>query len=494
MASSSSQTFKRPGGDITTLLDLTNRDMQDNSFFPLTAKSSWFTRSPDRRFTPFVPVLQDFQYRGPGAFGQRFTFDIASQTSGDLLVGALLELELTSWLDPTTILNLQGERYQYVDPKNAWYYANAIGQSIIQQVELEVDGVTIEQTDGDFTTVFSSLYPELNTQFGVGADHMGIYSAEQIASWPQYRPYPTENGYLHCVLPLFFQRMRLKEGFPLLACREGTVKIHVTLRPFVEVIRQQRGFRSTCDATPLNTEIAFYNKTVPFKDIVTVKTFETEPQLQNIRLLTYGAMLDGNVRTSMLRQPFEIMHRVVQTFFFDEPLKYVLAKSTNEDTIRVQLPLEANHPIEEIIWFIRRKDVRNNNEWTNYSSVLNAQIDPIFNPRCSMLISAKIQANGIDLIEAEEQYFRQQIARHHRGGIVAYNNFIYGYPIARSPGEAHQPSGTINASRLQSLRLTLDVRPPQTEIGAASWEVKVFCVALNWLRFQNGICNKMFTD
>ncbi len=491
---SSQQTFKRPGGDITTLLDLTSRDMQDNSYFPLTARTSWFARSADRRFTPFVPVAQDFQYRGPAAFGQRFTFDITSQTCGDLLLGAVLELQLSSWLDMTTILKLQGQQFEYVTPQNAWYYANALGQILIQEAELEIDGVTIERVDGDFSAIFASLYPDLNTQFGPGADHLGVFNVDQLASWPQYRPYPTENGYIHCVLPLFFQRMRLKEGFPLLACREGTVRINITLRPFTEVLRQQRGFRESCDATPINIPIQFYDKTVPFPQIVTVQTQEAEPMLQNVRLLTYGAMLDGSVRTSMLRQPFEIMHRVVQTFYFSEPLKYVVAKTTNEDVIRVQLPLEANHPIEEIVWFIRRKDVNKNNEWTNFSSVLNAQVNTTFNPRQSMLLSAKIQANGIDLIEAEEQYFRQQIARHHRGGIVAYNNFIYGYPIAKSPGDTHQPSGTINASRLQSLRLTLDVRPPQTDTGAASWEVKVFCMSLNWLRFQNGIANKMFTD
>jgi hypothetical protein len=491
---SSQQSFKRPGGDITTLLDLTNRDMQDNSYFPLTAKSSWFARSADRRVTPFVPVAQDFQYRGPAGFGQRFTFDITSQSCGDLLVGAVLEFQLTSWLDPTTILNLQGQRYEYVDPQQAWYYANSIGQILIQEVELEIDGVIIERVDGDFSATFASLYPDLNTQFGPGADHLGVFSVDQLAIWPQYRPYPTENGYIHCIFPLFFQRMRLREGFPLLACREGTVRINITLRPFTEVVRQQRGFRDRCDSTPLNIPIEFFNKTLPFTQIDTVQTFATEPMLQNVRLLTYGAMLDGSVRTGMLRQPFEIMHRVVQTFFFDEPLKYVVAKSTNDDVIRVQLPLEANHPIEEIVWFIRRKDVRNNNEWTNFSSVLNYQVNPTFNPRQSMLISAKVQANGIDLIDAEGEYFRQQIARHHRGGIVAYNNFIYGYPIAKTPGDIHQPSGTINASRLQSLRLTLDVRPPQTGIGAASWEVKVFCMSLNWLRFQNGLANKMFTD
>jgi hypothetical protein len=487
---SSQQTFKRPGGDITTLLDLTNRDMQDNSYFPLTTNISWFARSPDRRLTPFVPVIQDFQYRGPGAFGQRFTFDVTSQSCGDLLMGAVLELQLTSWLDATTILKLQGQCYEYVDPQSAWYYANSLGQILIQEAELEIDGVTIERIDGDLTAVFSSLYPELNTQFGIGPDHMGVYSLSQIASWPQYRPYPTENGYIHCILPFFFQRMRLKEGFPLLACREGTVRIHVTLRPFEEVIRQQRGFRDSCDATPINIPIEFYNKMVPFRQIETVQTQESDPQLQNIRLITLGAMLDGNVRTGMLRQPFDIMNRIVQTFYFEEPLKYVVAKTTSEDSIRIQLPLEANHPIEEIVWFIRRKDVSNNNEWTNFSSVLNYAVNPTFTPRDSMMLHAKVQANGIDLIDAEAQYFRQQIARHHRGGIVAYNNFIYGYPIARTPGDVHQPSGTINASRLQSLRLTLDVRPP----GTAAWEVKVFCMSLNWLRFQNGICNRMFTD
>ena len=66
----------------------------------------------------------------------------------------------------------------------------------------------------------------------------------------------------------------------------------------------------------------------------------------------------------MLRQPFEILHRGLQTFPFSEPLKYT-ANKTTADTITIQLPLEANHPMEEILWFLRRKAaVINNNEWT----------------------------------------------------------------------------------------------------------------------------------
>jgi hypothetical protein len=491
----SSQTFKRPTGDITTLLDLTDRDSQDNAFFPLQAKQSWFARSPDRRFTPYVPVLQDFQYRGPAGFGQRFTFDIASQTCGDLLLGAVLQLQLSSWFDPTTVLNLQSQKYQYQTPSEAWYYTNAMGQILLQKVELEIDGTTIETVDGDLATAFSVLYPDLNTQVGPGVDHLGVANLQQILNWPQYRVFPTESGFLHCLLPLFFQRTRMKEGLPLVACREGTVRIHVTLRPFTEVLRQARGFRDSCDATPINKQINLLNKTVPFTQVLPIQTQEAEPMLQNVRLVTWGAMIDGAVRSKMIREPFEIMHRVIQTFYFEEPLKYVIAKPNQEDIIRIQLPLEANHPIEEILWFVRRKDVDNNNEWTNWSNVLNKDYNATFNPREGMMTYGIIQANGIPIVEAEEQFYRQLIARHHRGGIIAYNQFLYGYPFAKWPGDVHQPTGSINASRLQNLRLTLDVRPPRDADGTAvAWEVKVFCVNLNWLRFQNGIANRLFTD
>jgi hypothetical protein len=194
----------------------------------------------------------------------------------------------------------------------------------------------------------------------------------------------------------------------------------------------------------------------------------------------------------MLYEPFEQLYREVSTFDFDEPMKYAVGKATAADTIRIQLPLEANHPLEEIIWFVRRKDVALNNNWTNYSAFLETEWPALGSTvqRNPLLTYAAIQMNGQTLVEAEEQYFRQRIAEAHRGGIVANNAFVYGYPFARTPGE-HQPSGSANASRLNSLRLTLEVQPPA---GGGLWEVKVFCIALNWFRFENGLANTLFED
>jgi Large eukaryotic DNA virus major capsid protein/Major capsid protein N-terminus len=482
---------KPPSGQITTLLDLTPRDIQDNAYFPLKTDTSWFSRDSDRRTTPFVPILQEFQLRGPAEFGQRFTFDIASQTSGDLLLGASLQLQLTSWFDITTVLNLQSGNYTYSNAQTAWQYANALGAILIQSAELEVDGDTIEQIDGDFTYV-CQLFTDANMQFGLASDHIASTHIPNLLTWPSYRVFPTEDGYIHCILPFFFQRgfSQLKESLPLISCREGTVRINITLRPFNEVIRQVRGYRDSCTSTPLNQIINILKVSPPFNKVIPTQTSITAPLLENVRLLTMGAILDGNVRTAMLRQPYEILHREVQIFPFEEPLKYVITKSSSSSIIRVQLPIEANHPIEELIWFIRRKDVANNNEWTNYSSVIESSYDPIFSPPQSLLISAAIQANGITLVEAEEQYFRTMIAKHHKSGQTSASSFIYGYPFGRTLGD-HQPSGTMNASRLQNLRLVLDIRPPT---GGVAWEVKVFSINLNWLRFQNGILNKVFTD
>ncbi len=481
--------FNRPAGDITTLLDLVSRDRQDNDFYPLNTNETWFTRDPDRRLVPTVPLLADFPFRGPASFGQRFTFDIGSVPCGDILYGTVLQVRLGHWLDLTTRLFLQSGRYLYKTPEEAWFYANSLGTCLIAKAELEIDGKTIEEFDGDFINVFASLYTDFNTQIGISVDHLGRASIPKLKAWDPARIFPTEDGVIHCLVPFFYMRQRLLEALPMIAIKEGAARIHITLRPFSECVRQLRGFREACDSVPLEKSISFRDTTFPFTQYVDVATAEAEPGFESVRLLTFGSLVDGPLRESMLRSPFEILHHEVQTFSFTEPMKYLVAKNSSADTIRIQLPLEANHPLEEILWFVRRKDARMNNEWVNYSSVLEKDYDAVYKPLDTLMVSAVLQVNGVTLCDAEEGYYRSLIADHHRGGIVPYQRFIYGYPFARHPGE-HQPSGTLNASRVQNLRLTLELKGT----GGIEWEVKVFCVALNWLRFQNGLANPIFED
>lgn len=509
---------KVPRGDITTLLDLTPRDEQDAEFTPLGTELSWWTPNVDRRLHPFSMSLQTFPLRGPAAWGQRVTFDLGSVNCGDILLGTVVQIKLAHWFPPHILQLLEEQRLavQKKDLDATWYYANSIGSLLIARAELEIGETTIETIDSDCISVVNTLWPTLNTGFGLATDGYARTPAtllkemsacrvptrfqpvhdESTEFWTP-RPYPTEGGTVLIPLPFFFSRTRLQEGLPLLSIREGDARIHITFRDFTDCVRQYRGYRDTCDSSPLGTSMPLYDispeNPIPFPLTPSPTATATPPQFQTVQLLTYAANVHGSVRQALLRQPHEILYRELRSIHFAEPLSYTVSVR-EADTIAIQLPLDLNHPVEEIIWFIRRKAVSINNEWTNTGAVLLRDVDPIYNPQTPLLHSAKLQINGIDVVEGDEAWFRRHIAQAHKGGSIAYDSYLYGYAFSQTPG-SHQPSGTANMSRANSVRLLLNVKPPTALHGETTeWEVKVFVVGCQWLRFQNGIANRMFMN
>jgi hypothetical protein len=470
----------RPLGDVTTLIDLVDRDEMDNELFPLDAEKSWFTRTASRRVLPFTPVLQEFITKGTLDFGGRFVFEVDSKAC-DLLLSVGLQIKLDHWLPSNILAGLESGTLAYNEPSLAWFYANSLGSVLIQRADLIVDEQVIETIDGDFSNIFNKVYEDSNTHFGLGVDAYGVVSINDLKSWSTRRAYPTSNGYITCTLPFSFQRVRLKNGFPLLSCKRG-IRIEVTLRPFSECVRIAGGVRVGCSETPLGKSFNISGQKVVASTVA--------PIFLDARLVTYGVLTDGKLREALIKAPYERLFREVQKFSFSEPKKYLV--NMQDGVVRLQLPLEVNGPFEEIIWIIRRKAVALNNEWTNYSNTLESEYDIKYRPLKSMLKYGALQVNGITLIEADGEYFRNNLARNHKGGIVAYNSFIYGYTFANQPG-VHNPSGWINVSRTSDVRLRIDVSPPRgTE--DLEFEVLVYCISMNWLRFENGLVNKIFSS
>jgi len=493
---------KQPKGNATTLLDLVSRDIQDNTLFPLNASVTRFTRDDTLRTIPMAPVMREFTFKGPATLGQTFTFELGDMNCGDLISGLFIQIQLADWFSAVTRNSLLNGSLIPIAPQELWTYCNSIGTSILEEATLEVNDQVLERITGDSVHVTSLLFPGLNTQVGL-ADTIGLRSIADIKAANGLSPFFTEEGWITVPLVFSMLREKLTATFPLIACRSGTMRIRVTLKKYSQIVRVLSGSRASCDDTPTGKPVQVIDTTIIFnrQKIITdsisnkdprLQALAVEPGLKNIQLLTHGIFVDGPYREMLLREPFERPFREIQQFDFTEPLKYVVNKSGN-DTITVQLPLEANGPVEEIVWFLRRKAaITLNNDWTNYSATLEKEYDPTFSPLEPLLLSAKIQANGQDIIQQDEAWFRSQIARAHKSGKVSYDAFVYGYSFAKHPGE-HNPSGTINASRLNSLRLTLNVKPP----GGSSdteWEVHVFAYAFQWVRFGNGICNKVFID
>jgi hypothetical protein len=218
-------------------------------------------------------------------------------------------------------------------------------------------------------------------------------------------------------------------------------------------------------------------------------------------MIVFSSLIDSEMRKKYIHKPYECIYRSLQPFIFAEPLKYAVAASNSSvDTIKVQLPLEFNHPVEEIIWVIRRKATNINNEWLNFSAYTEYQYKSNTNliPQ-EPLVEGSISINGIPIIQQSGKWFRHHIANLHKGGIIPFSSNIYGYSFARKPG-MFSPSGTINASRTSSIRLDLTVRvPPAAPFNfstseSQTWEVLVYGSTINWLRFQNGMGSSIYNS
>lgn len=510
----SQRDFIQPRGDVTTVLDATDRDDQDNELFPVNADISWFSALPDRRTVPFTPQVQTFQYRGPAQWNNRFTFDIDRVNAGDLIHMVALQVQLGHWLNQDTRQKLLAGTYKYQDPLNdAWTYINGIGRALIESAEFQIDDTTIETIDTVAADIILKLFPSTNNVFGFGRDGVGYtnlselitppstsFSQEPTGMFDPRRPFTTEDGNIFCLVPFFFTRQAYRGSFPLLSVnnsvQQAKVRINFNLRAFDQCVRRVSGVRASCDETPLGKTIVF---DVAGGGTATVQTASNAPFFQDVKMIVFSSLLGDQARQPYIRAPHEMIYRSLQSFPFSEPLKYAVAAANPDiDTVRVQLPLELNHPIEELFWVIRRKAVNINNDWLNFTTATEKQLsdNSALIPQ-DPLVDASILINGIPIITQEGKWFRHHIAELHRGGIVPYQSFIYGYSFARKPG-ALSPSGTINASRASSIRLTLNVRVPMAAPGAfntaeaQTWEVFVYGIGINWLRFQNGLCGPLY--
>ena len=176
--------YFRPRGDITTVLDLTDRDSQDNTYFPLNTNESWFHRGDHKTIYPTSLSIQEFTQRGPADWGQKFSFEIGSLPAGDLLQGVILQFKLGSWYNGDIIKKLASGDIQ-VDIANHsseyWTYMNSLGTAIIEYADFIVNDQTIERITGEFIRTFFNVYADINNLIGIATDATGSKPDQYMA-------------------------------------------------------------------------------------------------------------------------------------------------------------------------------------------------------------------------------------------------------------------------------------------------------------------------
>ncbi len=464
-----------PVGTMKKIVSLVDRGAFDDIVYPQDATNTRF--QPEfKPYHNFVPDITTWPFTGVAEWGKRLTFTIPQPFEVDMLSWVALRLKPFHWLPTDVYRHLYDlQDWTYIRSADEWIWTASLGTVAIQQAEMEIDGVIVEQWSGDWIDVWTKSALDMSKAIGWDDSVVGGLGG-------------TSEGYVYCFLPFWFAKWR-SSSYPLVSSK-GPVRFHITLKPFHQVVRKRLADKA-CEETPLGSTFQVRDWSVPFLKKRTIQVGNAIPTMESAELVCGVAQIDGEIRKAFRESPHEVLMSPVQEIRFSEPLKYQVGVPS-EGTILIGLPLtEANGPIRQLFWFLRRKAAfQTRSDWLNYSSVLEGEADPVFNPKRPLLKRAQLLVGTAVWADEEESWWRTSGALPLDGGIRVSGNYVYCYNFTNKPN-SWEPAGTLNASRVD-MRLNLEVEQPHG--NDKEWEVVVFVVGTNWMRFQNGLANQLFMD
>jgi hypothetical protein len=333
--------------------------------------------------------------------------------NGDLIGKTYLQLDLPA---------LTGTGTQ------AW--VRNIGHVLIKEVEVSIGGSRIDKHYGQFLHIWQEL-----TQTKEHEDSYNVMIGNTTELTTEAASIPSRTLYIP--FQFWFNR-HTGSALPIIALQYHEVKFELEFRPFSE-----------CHVSSSGT--------------VTV------PTLSNASLWIDYIFLDTDER----RQFAQIQHE-----YLIEQLQFAGSESFSQTSIKQRLNF--NHPCKELIWVTQLDSNVQNvsaaggdaNRWTDFTDN-GAGANP-YNGDDPM-VDAKLQLNGHDRFSTRKAgYFNlvQPLQHHTRGPATG----VYVYSFAIKP-EEHQPSGTVNMSRIDNATLNMTM--------ASAAAMKLYTYAINYNVYRN---------
>lgn len=395
------------GGGLLQLVAMGKQDV----FLTGNPQITWF-KMVYRRYTNFAIESQQIYFDGDPDFGKRFTALIPRR--GDLLGPMMLEIVLP---------------YVTMTDGTAGSFINTSGYAIIEEISLEIGEQEVDKQTGIWMQIWSTLSTSagqrdaLNNMIGRvdGLNLPATSTPPQICSVGTYKYGATK---LYVPLQFWFNK---NPGLylPLLAMQYNPIRINVKFRGLADML-VNRNLTSECAGVqPMPTKIT------------------------EVRLWGDYIFLDTEERRRFVANTHE---------YLIEQIQYTPQVSLPEGVNTHNIRVEFNHPLRELFWVVQRDVMKTTHEWFNFGST------SAFEQGLSrdMLQDATIQVDGYDRFDTRDSgYFRLvQPFQYHTATDV--KQFIYLYSFALRP-EDMQPSGSLNASRIDNMTLVVNLRPDSNE-------------------------------
>lgn len=367
-----------------------------------------FFKGVHRRHTPFSIESIEQTFNGSVQFGQRVSCIVSR--NADLMWKVYLQVD-------TPALAKAGGTVAWV---------RNLGNTLIDNVELQIGGQMIDRQYGDWMNIFNELTQ--TAERSDGYDNMiGNTTALTTGAASQ------ASARLYIPLCFWFNR-NPSLALPLIALSRHEVKFIFQFRRFTDLVVTDDG--GAVDSVPTNLTASLYIDYIYLED------------------------QERDRFTSSINE------------YLIEQVQYKGEENTSNTSNTFRLSF--NHPVKYLAWVCQPSaNVASNvNEWDNYTSATGyAGSDP--------LSTAKLQLNGNDRFrERQGRYFNLVQPYQHFTRVPSTGIYVYSFAI--NP-EEHQPSGSVNMSRLDNVNLLL------TLASAVSTNVRIYAVNVNVLRILNGL-------
>ena len=421
-----------------------------------------------RRHTNFAVEAIQQTFNGTPGYGQSVTCQISR--NGDLINRVYLQVKLPK-IDTLTINpDVAGVRY-----------VNYIGLRIIKSVTIEIGGQQIDKHYSDWLYIWNELSLPRGKRYGydtmVGAD-------KDITSF--------KGANLNIPLEFWFCR-NVGLALPLIALQYHEVKINIQFEEKANCIINFSTNAATEEGNPSSTLLGYAE------------------DIKETYLWVDYIFLDTDER----RRFAQLSHE-----YLIEQLQFTGQESLTVGTNRIKLNF--NHPCKELIWVAKPSNYKKKSAWYNYTdfdsqdaipSALNTR--PLSNstffstsnyvagvnftnPLSGMpetggtpFADAILQLNGNDRFSVREATYFTYVQPYQHHTCIPSNPGIHVYSFALKP-EEHQPSGTLNMSRIDTATLMLNTKkqsllqnagPDNTTFNG----VNIYAVNYNVLRILSGM-------
>jgi len=417
------------------LLQLVAQGKQD-VFLTGNPQVTWF-KMVYRRYTNFSIEQQIIPLDSQADFGRRVT--VLLPRKGDLLGAMWLEIAVPAIKDSLTGAPLS--------------YPNSVGHSLIQEISIEIGEQEIDKQTGEWMEMMSNL--TVTSDKIQGWNNM-VGKTTGASQGNKNSSVVNQFGPLYLYIPLRFWFCKNPGLFlPLLAIQYHPIRINITLRSLNQMFIIDNPTVNPCDKTAAAASIT------------------------NMTLYGDFVHLDTEERRRFVANAHE---------YLIEQVQYTPNISIDTTASVVQIPMEFNHPLRELYWVVQRSAAVNAQQWFNYTNYSIGESSP--NGYQNLITNALLRIEGYDRFDIRNaDYFRLvQPFQYHT--VIPANDYIYMYSFAIKP-EDIQPSGSMNASRLDTITLQLNMNNTVVPARGAS-TVRIYTVNHNVLRIVDGFGGLLF--